>query len=277
MYAGIPWLRQINIATAVLFACFFVVSCDSNEMEYSQGSRLERIERVQNDEVVWQEVYRYNEENQVIEIEQDTEDGFRYIIEYEGGRVLQILHHKKDLNFIVHKDSLVYNASDRIKNHYYVFYSWETGERLSIGQIDYEYSSIGVLERMIHQVRDEREGEPRIEQLFWSADGVRKVAHYRGNQLRFEFFYTYDNKVNVQRLDPRSLTNPVNSGQYNLISSSARDYTGLLDLACNPCEWSYTYNRQGLPVRLIGHFGSELRYWYSEVESDSKCCFNRNQ
>lgn len=250
------------------------MGCDSSGMDYPQGTRLERTESIHNGEVTWEEVYHYNAEGQLVMIEDNDEAGHRHVIEYEDGRVLQILRYQKDINKLIRKDSLVYNVDGQIGSKYFIFYPMRAGLPIAKDRTDFEYGSTGQIRRIIDRPSSPDEGEI-ISEFSWNGSTLDRSKFYVRGNLWSESTYRFDYHANYRKGDPRYLANPVLGGDHNVIRISFRDNHFAIDRACNPCEWNYTYNRRGLPVRLNSGSGYEVRYWYSEVDSEKKCCFGR--
>ena len=70
------------------------------------------------------------------------------------------------------------------------------------------------------------------------------------DNLLHEFSYTYDDKINYKNSLPLYIRDPLNWTKSNITQMSARDFTGLLDLVCNPCSFSYKYNLDERPVEI---------------------------
>ncbi len=102
-----------------------------------------------------------------------------------------------------------------------------------------------------------------VARYYWRNDNIVQVNHLDGKRnLRYEFFYEYDYKPNYQRNNPHFIIYTYTWSKHNVIKFSAKDYTGLLDLACNPCHTNYFYNSSGLPTRVIYDWSRALEITY---------------
>lgn len=94
----------------------------------------------------------------------------------------------------------------------------------------------------------------------WTDGNLTRKTDYAGDfgALRHEWFYEYAPFINPERLCTVFPENPEYRSRNVVKTMSAKDYTGLLDLICNPCKHSYTPNPYAVPVRIKYGWGDEL-------------------
>ncbi len=98
---------------------------------------------------------------------------------------------------------------------------------------------------------------------YWEYGNVVKIEHFYGDALQYESFYLYDNAQNYKLGNPFFSDYEVSlATQNNITQARYKDYSGLLDLACNPCNTSYEYNDFNLPERVTYDWGSALNITY---------------
>lgn len=90
-------------------------------------------------------------------------------------------------------------------------------------------------------------------QYYWKNGNVNKIESYYNGQLRYESFYKYDRSINFKKGNPFFSNYEISlATNNNIIEIEYKDYSGLLDLACNPCSYSYEYNDYNLPTQTMG-------------------------
>ncbi|OEK01593.1 hypothetical protein BFP97_08710 [Roseivirga sp. 4D4] len=98
---------------------------------------------------------------------------------------------------------------------------------------------------------------------YWENGNVVKIEHFYGDALQYESFYLYDNAQNYKLGNPFFSDYEISlATQNNITQARYKDYSGLLDLACNPCNTSYEYNDFNLPKKVTYHWGTELSISY---------------
>jgi len=98
-------------------------------------------------------------------------------------------------------------------------------------------------------------------EYIWAGDDMVHQKDYDGDgNLTHEWFNEYDDMLN-----PFCYVTPwpdLPQSRNNLLKSTAKDYTGLLDLLANPLEFSYEYNPDGLPNKESTNWGRERVFEY---------------
>ncbi len=87
---------------------------------------------------------------------------------------------------------------------------------------------------------------------FWENGNIIKIEDYSGEfqQLEHEWFLEYDTAFNYEKVIGAFPESPENNTLNMVKKGEAKDYTGLLDLLCNPCETSFLLNDKNLPVSI---------------------------
>lgn len=99
--------------------------------------------------------------------------------------------------------------------------------------------------------------------FYWKNGNVVKIEHFYRGSLHYESFYEYDNSINYTLNNPYFSDYEMSlSNRNNVTRSEYKDYTGLLDLACNPCNTSYEYNDFNLPKSVTYHWGRKFDITY---------------
>ncbi|MCB0521924.1 MAG: hypothetical protein H6577_27285 [Lewinellaceae bacterium] len=97
---------------------------------------------------------------------------------------------------------------------------------------------------------------------FWKNGNAVKREDYNGNGLMHEWLYEYDSKISPFCLTQEYIEAPEYATQNNVIKTTVKDYTGLLDLIANPMIYNHDYNQDGLPTKISTNFGWTLEYEY---------------
>lgn len=95
----------------------------------------------------------------------------------------------------------------------------------------------------------------------WENGNIVKKEDYEGDfeYLEHEWFYEYGPGLNHEKIAAMFPEYPEYQNNNVVKFMSAKDYTGLLDLLCNPCVHQYDLNDYNLPTRI--HYG-----WDNEIE-----------
>jgi len=219
--------------------------------------------------------FSYNVDNKLISVKRNLAyDGdfaaSAELIEfqYEGETLVSRTHQYLPSDTIHQKISYTYLPNGSLHKELYAY--TYTGE-LQVEWInEYEYSPNGDLFKKSSYNPDSPDTR-NWAQYYWKNGNVNKIENYYGGSLRYESFFTYDNATNYKLGNPffndyeASLVNKNNLTQVKYV-----DYSGVLDLACNPCNYAYQYNNQSLPVKVTGpsSFASELTISYEMIERD---------
>ena len=244
-----------------VFVCTFL-SCTKDAVEptilLGKYHKIQSIETVINYPSGWSqsffELFTYDTEGRLYRHDY-TRDKRHTIFKYDsGGRLVSQWTYKSDENKIIFRDSLVYGFSGRISNIYH--FSINSGPELPLHSVEIlSYSSNGLLERSL--TLDARKDKIQYRyDYFWEDNNIVKVEDRNGsNQLRHEWFYTYDTQHNYKLNFPLFIPYLTSQTQNNVVEFSLKDYTGLVDLLCNPCETLWQFNPDGLPVKAEYDWG----------------------
>ncbi|MDX8340826.1 hypothetical protein SLH46_16635 [Draconibacterium sp. IB214405] len=248
---------KIGILTVLVLFC----SCskDDVEIENSNGTKLISID-YSYEENEWSEYYYYNSKDQLVEMEDLRSLGRRYEFLYSDDKVEQIETYRISDNRIVFRDSIAYNDAGEIDRIY--SYSINLGDDLPLNLIyEFEYDDAGnIVKKTTYS--DFYGENPRIQKYYWTDGNVTRAEEWSGDQLVTEYFYTYDDKIYYKKDARNYATGEVIKNRNNVKSISFKDYSGLVDAICNPCESSYTYNLDDYPVKITTSYGRTMRINY---------------
>ncbi len=186
---------------------------------------------------------------------------------YENNQLALKTFRYQSTDTLHRQDSIAYLGNGQI-DKIYSAYNYE-GNMVVSWVRQYEYDNNGKLR--VQTSYNPTSPENQIsERYYWKDGNVDKIESYNGNTLRYESSYTYDNKPNYKLNNPffsdfeLSLAN-----KNNLTKVAYTDYSGLLDLACNPCNYGYEYNDFNLPKKVTYDWGSTLYITYEIFERAS--------
>jgi len=98
-------------------------------------------------------------------------------------------------------------------------------------------------------------------EYIWEGDDMVHQKDYAGyDDLMHEWFNEYDD-----RLNPFCYVMPypeLPQSLHNLVKSTAKDYTGMLDLIANPATYAYEYRPDGLPKKENSNWGRQRVFEY---------------
>lgn len=166
-----------------------------------------------------------------------------------------------DVNELIFQDSIIYNPTGSIQKVYN--FSINAGEDLALTWIyEFDYDSGNKVTQKSTYLVPTKE-YTSIEKYYWNKNNIERTDHYNGKgELHYEYFYTYDNKVNYKKGLPLSITDPVSWSENNVTAMNWKDYYGNLDLICRPCVATYKYNLDHYPVEIKYNWGRTLKLTY---------------
>ncbi len=244
----------------VIIAIFIVSGCDTNTLQRGVGTRLFLAQHIEEDGDTWMEYFRYDSRNRLIRIEDHRSLGRRIEIRYLDNRISEFSTFRMDTNEMIFRDSIVYNENGQVEK--ILKYSVNAGASLPLSQVlEYKHDLSGKLVRKTYS----RPGElpDRAQNYYWNGTSIERVEHIYEDELRYEYFYTYDNKNNYRLGDPRYLSDPIFWGRHNVTTVHWNDYYGNLDLLCRPCTTAYRYNANDMPVMVTTNWGRSTNLIYS--------------
>lgn len=163
------------------------------------------------------------------------------------------------------QDSLTYLGNGLI-DRLYSAYS-DNGTMIVSWVSEFEYNDDGTLKQRTSY--NPRSTDTRVSnRYYWSNGNIVKIEAYSYETLRYEASYKYDGASNYK------LGNPFFSDfefgtitKNNITQVKYTDYSGLLDLACNPCNFSYEYNEFNLPKKVTYDWSS-VDYIIYDIQDD---------
>ncbi|HAA11650.1 MAG TPA: hypothetical protein DCE41_08100 [Cytophagales bacterium] len=186
-----------------------------------------------------------------------------YQLEYVEGQLTGMRIYWPQTQLLYSSVAITYNLSGAVRE-VEVQYFDENGEVTATTHYAYEYDSRNRI-REIWGTRSSASNYSFGRRFHWSQGNISQVDFLdEDRELMHEFFYKYDGRNNYQRGLPTSIYNPLLWGDHNIVEMSAEDYTGLLDLACNPCKTKYRYNLAGYPVSVTQEWGEDQTITYLE-------------
>ncbi|MEM1124688.1 MAG: hypothetical protein AAGJ18_29890 [Bacteroidota bacterium] len=215
----------------------------------------------ENSNQTWTEKYTYDEQEQVSEVAIDFNVFTKHKAEYDGDRLLAYNTFQSADTVLVGRDSFIYNMDNRLEK-ILKFTTERDGSLRLLWINEFTYDAFGKVRKQIFYLAD-RPNEQRTTSFDWKGNNISKRTELDGDgKIEHEFFYTYDNKINYLQNLPNYQHDPVNWGRNNVTKMTYNDYTGLLDLACGPCEQDYNYNLSGYPTRITYNWGRVLTVQY---------------
>lgn len=131
----------------------------------------------------------------------------------------------------------------------------------------YEYNADGSLRKKT-SINPNSTDTEISSQYYWKNGNVSKIQNYNNGVLRYESLHSYDDKINFRKGNPFFSDYDIGlANNNNMIKTEYIDYSGLLDLACNPCSTSYEYNNYNLPTKIYEAWG-QVRSIFYEIEED---------
>lgn len=248
---------------SILLPLLLVLSCKKEQSfnpEPNSNILLMTIEYVLPNKS-WTEAYTYNNDNQLIQVEDAEHSKRRNELVYNEQDQLTAIKTYNLSNFeLILRIDLEYNEQDQlIKTLNYSIYE---GQEFPV-VYEYEYDEKGFPSQQLSYIPDNKDASSHIEKYTWKNGNVVKVATYDNEEtLRHEFFYEYDDGFNYTSFQ-RHHVNQFNIwNRNNIIHSSYKDYTGLIDTSCNPCISNYTYNEEDYPIAIEINSGTIYKLIY---------------
>lgn len=234
-------------------------SCSKDEFEQTFGTKLVSIDYKDTYDS-WVEDYSYSSNDELIRIE-DFGFGRKYEIEYQNTQMKQFTTYRMDSDKLIFRDSILYNANGTI--HAIYNFSINGGQNIPLNWIyEFEYDNDSkVSKKSTYFVKIG--AYTSIEKYYWKKDNIERVEYCNGDeQLYYEYFYEYDDKINYQKGLPRAMSDPIRWSDNNMTEESWNDYVGNLDKICNPCIGEYIYNLDNYPVSIKYNWGREMKLSY---------------
>lgn len=238
-----------------------IISCSKKEIiEDTVGTRLISIEYsdVNND---WVENYSYSSNSELLTIEDFRSLGRRYEIEYLNNKLKEYSIFQIDDDKLIFRDSIKYDENNNVEAIYK--FSINSGENLPLSLIcEFKYDdSNRVLKKSTYSILSQEYFS--IEKYFWTGENITRVEYYDSDEeLRYEYFYKYDDKVNYKKNLQIGISDPINLCRNNVVEMNWSDHYGNLDLICSPCITEYHYNLDDYPVFIKHYSGRELNLEY---------------
>lgn len=163
------------------------------------------------------------------------------------------------------QDSLTYLGNGLV-DRLYSAYS-DNGTMIVSWVSEFEYNDDGTLKQRTSY--NPRSTDTQVSnRYYWGNGNIIKIETYSYGTLRYEASYQYDNASNYKLGNPFFSDfefSPVSKN--NVTRVKYTDYSGLLDLACNPCNFSYEYNEFNLPKKVTYDWSS-VDYITYDIQDD---------
>lgn len=248
-----------KIIILFLVTCFISCSKDSEIEQYS-GTKLISIE-YEDDNDSWIENYSYSSNDELVKIEDFRSLGRIYEIEYQNSQLKEYTTHRIDEEKLIFRDSIIYNSNGTIQAIHN--FSINSGEDLPLSWIyEYEYDNENKISKKSTYFVTIQE-YTSIEKYYWNGDNIDRTEYYNGDEeLYYEYFYEYDDKVNYKKEIPSNISDPISWSENNVTEMNWIDYLGNLDLICRPCVAEYKYNLENYPVSIEFNWGRKIKLKY---------------
>jgi len=245
----------------IILTTVLIISCSKDDaITKSKGTKLVSIEYFEENKN-WKENYLYDSNNKLNEVENLYSLGRKYEIEYSDGKLKQFTTYRINDNKKIFRDSILYNFNGDIEKIYN--YSINSGENLPLTWIyEFEYDNSGKLTKKSTYFKSNEE-YMRFEKYYWNGENIERIEEFNETEeLYYEYFFTFDDKVNYKRNIPIYISDPINWSENNVTIMNWNDYHGNLDLICRPCESTYKYNLDNFPVKIETNWGRQLELGY---------------
>lgn len=245
----------------IFLTALLIISCSKDdETITSQGTKLISIDYLEENKN-WKENYLYDSNNKIYEVKNLYSLGRRYEIEYSDEKLKQYTTYRISDNKKIFRDSILYNSNGNIEKIYN--FSINSGEILPLTWIyEFEYDNFGKLYKKSTYFKSTEE-YTRFEKYYWNGQNIERIEEYNETEeLYYEYFFTYDDKVNYKRNIPIFISDPINWSANNVTIMNWNDYYGNLDIICRPCESTYKYNLDQLPIKIETNWGRKLELRY---------------
>ncbi len=237
-------MRLLTIIAVVI--CMCACSKNNNENELPSGVKLVSVEYIDPNQS-WMENYSYSTNGALSVVEDSRPTGRRHEIDYENSKLREYNIYEKDERAPVFRDSMLYDDNGSIKAIHK--FSINSGADLALQWIfEYEYDNENRLaKKSSYLARSQKYSS--MENYFWNGGNIERVEYRSGkDELLYEFFYKYDDKINYKKGIPIHISDPLSWTNNNITEMRYKDYLGNLDLACGPCITEYSYNRDNYPI-----------------------------
>ena len=245
----------------ILFFVINLVSCSKDgEFEKSTGTKLISIE-YEDDNDSWIENYNYSSNGELVKIEDFRSLGRKYEIDYHNSKLNEYKTYRMDEEKLVFRDSIIYNSNGTIQSIHN--FSINSGEYLPLSWIyEFEYDNENKVSKKSTFFVTTQE-YTSIEKFYWKGNNIEKVEYYNEKEeLYYEFFYEYDDKINFKKIIPTGISDPINWSENNVLKMNWNDYYGNLDIICRPCVTEYIYNLDNYPISIKFNWGREMKLKY---------------
>ncbi|MBO3698325.1 hypothetical protein [Roseivirga sp. E12] len=179
---------------------------------------------------------------------------------YENNQLAFKTYSYQSTDTVHRQDSLTYYGNGKIHK---VYSSYAYGGIMAPNWVsEYTYNDDGTLRSRTSYNPTSPDTEVS-NRFYWENGNVVKTEHSYGDALMYEVFYQYDNYPNYKLGNPFFSDYEISlANRNNLAQARYKDYSGLLDLACNPCNYSYEYNDFNLPKKVTYDWGSSAYITY---------------
>ncbi len=214
------------------------------------------ISRDNNGDIHLTSDFSYNTDGQLISVSNTRTNGteewteltdFFYINQALAGKKFQ---HLSQGDYFT-EDSITY-LRNGLLDKIYKFTSY-SGQRTYSRIVQFEYNNDGRVKSTTSY--DPNSSDTQYSSHFiWANGNITKTTVYNNQDKFYEVFYEYDNGVNYELNNPYFLDSAPALSKNNIIKATYQDFSGLLDLSCNPCYSSYEYNEENLPTKVTYHY-----------------------
>lgn len=238
-----------------LLIVFVNILCSCSKENVQRTESQQRLSSIdyKSDGKQWTENFIYNGDFQLQKIKSGQNE---YVFEYENGLIKKILNYCNDK--LYGRDSFIYNQEGLLEKKYSFSISFGDNMPLDFTR-EYFYDDNN---RVIEETSFSHFIQLRkvyTKKYFWNVSGnIQHIEEYNGlDELMYEYFMDYDNRMNFELLRKISFDDPRTQTNNNIIKWEAIDHYGNLNLYCNPCDSEYQYNENEMPTAV--------KYSYKEL------------
>ncbi|MEM6317600.1 MAG: hypothetical protein AAF960_08005 [Bacteroidota bacterium] len=228
----------------ISFLCFVALGCSKENnlpLALVPTQLLKTIEHTSNNQN-WKEDYIYDAEDRLVQVNDWRGAGMKYELTYNEARLVEVQTFQISNDRPLFRDELTYDQQGRL---FKIFnYSSSNGEDLTLSKTsELVYDKEGRI-RQRKQAFARAPEVVRVETYFWKDGNIIQVVYGDNDgNTSYIFSYEYDQAINYLQYRKHKVEDLTNWNRNNVIQSElTQDNTGLIDLACNPCEAKVEYD-----------------------------------
>lgn len=238
----------MKIQCSLIITVFLLIACSKNAQRTPFSEKVQIIEKINGIEE-WQLSFDYDDQDNIIQIEDSRNEGSIFNLIYENEQLTRIDEFDLISNALLYQDSIHYNLNGQISK--IEKYTIDSPNEDPIDWI-FSYNDENKIEQL--------EWNGSIVKFFWTGLNIVKTEHYYPDgTLAYDFVYQYDDKTNyVKELynpffyNGFDLSKPNYWTKNNVVSWDFTNYVGPEFEDCEDClkdgSMEYIYNDNDYPT-----------------------------